>query len=46
VLIVDDEAPSSARDGNLAELGYVPVPFTSSVAALEAFRAGRSVLMR
>jgi CheY-like chemotaxis protein len=40
VLIVDDEAPLvGLATETLAELGYVPVPFTSSVAALEAFRA-------
>jgi len=40
VLIVDDEAPlvRLARE-TLEELGYLPVAFTSSVAALEAFRA-------
>jgi len=40
VLIVDDEAPLvGLATETLAELGYAPVPFTSSVAALEAFRA-------
>jgi CheY-like chemotaxis protein len=40
VLIVDDEAPLvTLATETLAELGYVPVGFTSSVAALEAFRA-------
>jgi PAS domain S-box-containing protein len=40
VLIVDDEAPLVVlATETLAELGYLPVPFTSSVAALEAFRA-------
>jgi PAS domain S-box-containing protein len=40
VLIVDDEAPLvQLATETLAELGYVPVGFTSSAAALEAFRA-------
>jgi PAS domain S-box-containing protein len=40
VLIVDDEAPLVGLAAEtLEELGYVPVSFTSSVAALEAFRA-------
>jgi PAS domain S-box-containing protein len=40
VLIVDDEeALVRLTTETLAELGYVPVGFTSSVAALEAFRA-------
>jgi CheY-like chemotaxis protein len=40
VLIVDDEAPLvQLAAETLAELGYVPVGFTSSAAALEAFRA-------
>jgi len=40
VLIVDDEEPlvRLATD-RLEDLGYVPVGFTSSTAALEAFRA-------
>jgi nitrogen-specific signal transduction histidine kinase/ActR/RegA family two-component response regulator len=40
VLIVDDEAPLvTLATETLAELGYVPVGFTSGVAALEVFRA-------
>ena len=40
VLIVDDEAPLvRLATETLAELGYVPVGFTSSATALEAFRA-------
>jgi len=40
VLIVDDEEPLvRLASETLAELGYVPVGFTSSRAALEAFRA-------
>ncbi len=40
VLIVDDEAPLvRLATETLAELGYVAVGFTSSAAALEAFRA-------
>ena len=40
VLIVDDEAPLvTLATETLAELGYVPAGFTSSGAALEAFRA-------
>ena len=40
VLIVDDEASLVRLAAEtLAELGYVPVGFTSSAAALEAFRA-------
>jgi signal transduction histidine kinase len=39
ILIVDDEEPLvRLATETLAELGYVPVGFTSSVAALEAFR--------
>jgi signal transduction histidine kinase len=40
VLIVDDEPPLvTLATETLAELGYVPVGFTSSAAALEVFRA-------
>ncbi len=40
VMIVDDEAPLvQLATRILAELGYVPIGFTSSTAALEAFRA-------
>jgi len=40
VLVVDDEEPLVKLTAeNLAELGYLAVPFTSSAAALEAFRA-------
>jgi PAS domain S-box-containing protein len=40
VMIVDDEKPLVAlAEEMLAELGYEPVGFSSSVAALEAFRA-------
>jgi PAS domain S-box-containing protein len=40
VMIVDDEKPLVAlAEETLAELGYEPVGFSSSVAALEAFRA-------
>jgi PAS domain S-box-containing protein len=40
VLIVDDEEPLvRLATETLAELGYVPVGFTSSAAALDAFRA-------
>jgi CheY-like chemotaxis protein len=40
VLVVDDEEPLvELVTRTLAELGYVPVGFTSSRAALEAFRA-------
>jgi CheY-like chemotaxis protein len=40
VLVVDDEAPLvRLTEETLAELGYVPVGFTSSPAALAAFRA-------
>jgi CheY-like chemotaxis protein len=39
VLIVDDEEPLVRLDSdNLSALGYVPVPFTSTARALEAFR--------
>jgi len=39
VMIVDDEKPLVAlAEETLAELGYEPVGFTSSVAALDAFR--------
>ena len=39
VMIVDDEKPLVAlAEETLAELGYEPVGFSSSVAALEAFR--------
>jgi len=38
-MIVDDEKPLVAlAEETLAELGYEPVGFTSSVAALDAFR--------
>ena len=40
VMIVDDEKPLVAlAEEMLAELGYEPIGFSSSVAALEAFRA-------
>ena len=40
VLVVDDEEPlARLTSENLTDLGYVAVPFTSSAAALEAFRA-------
>jgi len=40
ILIVDDEEPLvRLATENLAEWGYVPVGFTSSTAAFEAFRA-------
>ena len=40
VLVVDDEEPlMQLATRTLEELGYVPVGFTSSAAALEAFRA-------
>jgi signal transduction histidine kinase/FixJ family two-component response regulator len=40
ILIVDDEEPLlRLATENLAEWGYVPISFTSSTAALEAFRA-------
>jgi PAS domain S-box-containing protein len=40
IIVVDDEGPLVRLAAeNLAEWGYVPVPFTSSAAALEAFRA-------
>ena len=40
ILVVDDEAPLvEFAEEMLAELGYEPVGFTSSVAALAAFRA-------
>jgi signal transduction histidine kinase/CheY-like chemotaxis protein len=40
VMIVDDEKPLVAlAEETLAELGYEPIGFSSSVAALEAFRA-------
>jgi PAS domain S-box-containing protein len=40
VIVVDDEGPLVRLAAeNLAEWGYVPVAFTSSAAALEAFRA-------
>jgi len=40
ILIVDDEAPLvNLATETLSELGYVPVGFTSSVAALDTFRA-------
>jgi DNA-binding NtrC family response regulator len=40
VLIVDDEEPLvQLATRTLADLGYVPTGFTSSAAALEAFRA-------
>ena len=40
VLVVDDEEPLvQLATETLAELGYRPVGFTSSAAALEAFRA-------
>ncbi len=40
ILVVDDEAPLLAlAEDMLAELGYEPVGFTSSVAALEAFES-------
>ena len=40
VLIVDDEAPLvELATRTLADLGYVPIGFTSSAAALAAFRA-------
>jgi PAS domain S-box-containing protein len=40
VLIVDDEEPLVQHATRaLAELGYAPIGFTSSIAALEAFRA-------
>jgi CheY-like chemotaxis protein len=40
VLIVDDEAPLvRIAEETLAQLGYDPAGFTSSQAALEAFRA-------
>jgi CheY-like chemotaxis protein len=40
VIVVDDEGQLVRLAAeNLAEWGYVPVPFTSSMAALEAFRA-------
>ena len=47
VLLVDDEEPL-VRLGEemLAELGYEPVGFTSSAAALEAFRADAAALRR
>jgi DNA-binding NtrC family response regulator len=40
VLVVDDdESLVKLTAENLAELGYVALPFTSSAAALQAFRA-------
>jgi DNA-binding NtrC family response regulator len=40
VMIVDDEhALVALAEGTLAELGYEPVGFASSLAALQAFRA-------
>jgi PAS domain S-box-containing protein len=40
VLVVDDEEPlARLTTERLAALGYAPITFTSSVAALEAFRA-------
>jgi CheY-like chemotaxis protein len=40
VLIIDDEEPLvQLATRTLADLGYVPIGFTSSAAALEAFRA-------
>jgi len=40
IIVVDDEGPLVRLAAeNLAEWGYVPVAFTSSTAALEAFRA-------
>jgi CheY-like chemotaxis protein len=41
IMIVDDEKPLVAlAEEMLARLGYEPVGFSSSVAALQAFRAG------
>jgi CheY-like chemotaxis protein len=40
VLIVDDEEPLVRLAGDtLKELGYIPIAFTSSTRALEAFDA-------
>jgi CheY-like chemotaxis protein len=45
VLIVDDEEPLvRLASEKLADLGYAPVGFTSSRAALEAFCAGSAAL--
>ena len=46
LLVDDEEALVRLGEEMLAELGYEPVGFTSSAAALEAFRADARALRR